>query len=91
MPEMTSKKGFRRMSDLIPAISLKVRGIQEILHERGLREGKELYLAGGSWYFTRGTKEVAREQTKHFKHVKLGKKKQIRTGNNCKEPAWRCQ
>lgn len=41
-----------RMSDLIPAISLKIRGDQEIPEEGG---DTALFqcLGGGSWHFTR--------------------------------------
>lgn len=49
---MTSKKGRGRMPDLIPAMSLKVRGDQE---ERGAEGGdRALFqcLGGGSWHFT---------------------------------------
>lgn len=53
MPERKSKKGlFSRMSDPIPAISVKVRGDQEIPDEGG---DTALFqcLGGGSWHFTR--------------------------------------
>lgn len=53
---MTSKNGFRRMSDWIPAMSLKFRGDQKIPDEREAEEGDRVlfqYLGGGSWHFTR--------------------------------------